>query len=226
MSKVSVLLPAYNEEDRIMETLGAVKSIKCVNEIIVIDDGSEDETYKIAKEMGAATYKTQSNAGKGEALNLGLEKATGDIIVFLDADLGISAKEAEKLILPVLDGKADVTVAKFPRAKKKGGFGFVKRLARGGVKFFAGKTIDSVLSGQRVFKKEVLDKLGPMESGYGVEVGMTIDILNMGYNIQEVEVKMTHAETGRNLKGFTHRGKQFWHILKVLVCRFFQKGKK
>ena len=68
----------------------------------------------------------------------------------------------------------------------------------------------------RIFKKEVLEKFKEMPYGYGVEVGMTIDILKHGYTVKEVLVNMTHSETGRNLKGFIHRGKQFYHIKKVL----------
>ena len=65
-------------------------------------------------------------------------------------------------------------------------------------------------------KKEVLEKFNEIPFGYGVEVGMTIDILKHGYRIKEVLVNMTHSETGRDLKGFIHRGKQYYHIKKVL----------
>ena len=68
----------------------------------------------------------------------------------------------------------------------------------------------------RIFKKEVLEKFDEIPFGYGVEVGMTIDILKYGYRIKEVLVNMTHSETGRDLQGFIHRGKQYYHIKKVL----------
>jgi glycosyltransferase involved in cell wall biosynthesis len=219
MNKVTVIIPAYNEANRIKSTIDALKNLESINEIIVIDDGSTDETFDIAKSTGINVFKTPKNAGKGEALNFGIKKAAGDIIVLLDADLGESAKEASKLIVPLISKETDVTIAKFPKAKRKGGFGFVKRLSRFGVKHLTGQIVETVLSGQRGFKKEVLDKLPPFESGYGVELGMTVDILRLGYSIKEVEVNMTHAETGRNLKGFIHRGKQFWHILKVIIKR-------
>ena len=64
--------------------------------------------------------------------------------------------------------------------------------------------------------KEVLEKFDEIPFGYGVEVGMTIDILKYGYRIKEVLVNMTHSETGRDLQGFIHRGKQYYHIKKVL----------
>ena len=80
-----------------------------------------------------------------------------------------------------------------------------------------GKELDATLSGQRIFKKEVLEKFKEMPYGYGVEVGMTIDILKHGYTVKEVLVNMTHSETGRNLKGFIHRGKIIFLILKKVL---------
>lgn len=77
-----------------------------------------------------------------------------------------------------------------------------------------GVELDATLSGQRIFKREVLEKFDEIPFGYGVEVGMTIDILKYGFKIKEVLVNMTHNETGRNLKGFIHRGKQYYHIKK------------
>ena len=94
--------------------------------------------------------------------------------------------------------------------------GFVKRLAKESVYEMTGKELDATLSGQRIFKKEVLEKFDEIPYGYGVEVGMTIDILKHGYKIVEVLVDMIHSETGRDLKGFIHRGKQYYHIKKVL----------
>ena len=77
-------------------------------------------------------------------------------------------------------------IAKFPPATKKGGLGFVKRLAKESVFEMTGKELDATLSGQRIFKKEVLEKFKEIPYGYGVEVGMTIDILKYGYTIKEV----------------------------------------
>ncbi|MDU6249636.1 MAG: glycosyltransferase family 2 protein, partial [Paeniclostridium sordellii] len=104
---------------------------------------------------------------------------------------------------------------KFPPAKKKGGMGFVKRLAKESVFEMTGVELDATISGQRIFKREVLEKFDEIPYGYGVEVGMTIDILKHGFTIKEVLVNMTHNETGRDLKGFIQRGKQFYHIKKI-----------
>ena len=218
---ISMIIPAYNEEVKIKDTLESIKGIKEINEIIVVDDGSTDKTTKIASEVNSekiVVLKLDKNRGKGYALNYGLKIAmkNADIIGFLDADLGRSANDVKKLINPILNDEADVVIAKFPPAKKKGGLGFVKGLAKDSVFEMTGVELDATLSGQRLFKKEVLEKFKEIPFGYGVEVGMTIDILKNGYKIKEVLVNMTHNEIGRDLKGFIHRGKQYYHIKRVL----------
>lgn len=218
---ISIIIPAYNEANKIKDTLENIIDIKEINEIVVVDDGSSDNTVEIAsnvKNDKIKIFKLDKNRGKGYALNYGLKSAmkNADIIGFLDGDLGSSSSEVQKLITPILNDEADVTIAKFPPAKKKGGLGFVKGLAKESVLEITGIELEATLSGQRIFKKEVLEKFDEIPFGYGVEVGMTIDILKYGYKIKEVLVNMTHSETGRDLKGFIHRGKQYYHIKKVL----------
>lgn len=219
---ITAIVPAYNEQDRIGNTILALKNIECIRHIYVINDGSTDETYdRVCSINGINIINQFPNRGKGEALYKGLRLAlqNSDVIVFVDADLEESAKDIEKLLVPILEDKADVTIAKFPPAKRKGGFGLVKGLAKKGVFINTGKRIDTALSGQRAFKREVLEQVNSNYRGYGVELGMIIDILNRGYDVMEVDVNMHHNETGRDLSGFVHRGKQFWQILMVLISK-------
>ena len=103
---LSIIIPAYNEENKIKDTLENIKDIEEISGIIVVDDGSSDNTSKVAKEVKSPkiTVITQDkNRGKGYALNNGLKIAMekADIIGFLDADLGSSSKEVSKLITPI-----------------------------------------------------------------------------------------------------------------------------
>ncbi|KNZ70748.1 family 2 glycosyl transferase [Thermincola ferriacetica] len=221
--KVSVLIPAYNEAKYIFQTVAAVKKIPEVDEVFVIDDASTDNTSELAKKAGAEVLTLRENHGKGGALNKGIALATGDVIALIDGDVGETASEVRKLIMPVIEGKADMTIARFPKAKKKGGFGLVKGLARNGIKLLTGLEMAAPLSGQRAMTREVIRAIGRFSSGYGVEVGLTIDIARKGYKILEVDVNMTHAETGRDLRGFMHRGKQFMHVSKVLARRLIMR---
>lgn len=217
----SVIIPAYNEADRIKDTLDNIVDINIIDEILVVDDGSSDNTELILKNYNNSKvrYHIQNpNQGKGKALEKGLEMVNekSEIIVFLDADLGKTSSEVTKIIEPVASDECDVAIARFRPAKKKGGMGFVKRLAKDSVYELTGVELNSTISGQRAFKREVIERFDSIPDGYGVEVGMTIDILKWNYRVKEYIVDMTHNETGRDLSGFIHRGKQYIHIKKIV----------
>lgn len=217
----SVIIPAYNEGERIKITLDNIVDINIIDEILVVDDGSKDDTAIILKNYNNSKVKyyiQNQNQGKGKALEKGLEMVDkkSEIIVFLDADLGKSSSEVTKIIEPVIDDECDVAIARFRPAKKKGGMGFVKKLARNSVYQITGVELNATISGQRAFKREVIEKFDNIPDGYGVEVGMTIDILKWNYRVKEYTVDMTHNETGRDLSGFIHRGKQYIHIKKIV----------
>lgn len=220
---VTILIPAYNEAATIKETVQAVIALPNVNQVIVINDGSEDATGQLAREAGAEVVNLSQNLGKGGALNHGLKLAKGNIIGLLDGDLGWTASEVDKLIEPVLSGKADMTIGRFPPPAVKGGFGLVTKLAKRGIRYFTGLEVSSPLSGQRVMIRNVIDDVGFFESGFGVEVGLTIDVFRHGYRVKEVPIQMCHAETGRDLAGFLHRGRQFFDVLMVLAKRFLKR---
>lgn len=220
---ITILIPAFNESQTIQDTVAAVKGIGRVTQILVIDDCSTDNTAELAKNAGAEVISLAHNVGKGGALNQGIQSAKGDIIGMLDGDLGRSASEVEKLITPVLEQKADMTIAKFPPAVRKGGFGIVTILAKKGIRMLTGLEVSSPLSGQRVIRRSVLDAIGPFEARFGVEVGLTIDAFRHGFRVKEVPVQMTHAETGRDFAGFLHRGRQFSDVLLVLFKRLVSR---
>ncbi|HHW06546.1 MAG TPA: glycosyltransferase family 2 protein [Clostridia bacterium] len=214
---ISIVIPAYNEAGSIRETIQALREFPEIKEIIVVDDGSRDHTAQYARQEGATVWQHSRNLGKGAALNTGSALSTGDVIVFLDGDLGSSAREACKLWQPVLAGEADCVIARFPKAKRKGGFGLVKRLAQWGVTRIGGTPVQAVLSGQRAMTRKALEAIFPWPDGFGAEMGATIRLLKQGYRLKEVEVAMEHRETGRDWAGFCHRGRQFGHIMKTLA---------
>ncbi|QIB26023.1 glycosyltransferase family 2 protein [Caloranaerobacter azorensis] len=214
--RVIAVIPVYNEADRIHDTVVSLKKISLINKIIVVDDGSNDGTVEKIKDLDIDIIILDKNYGKGHAIKVAIQAVDFDYLVLVDGDLGFSAIEISKLINPVIENKADFTIARFVNSKK-GGFGLVKNLAKFGVYFFTGKMINTSLSGQRVYKKEVINDISYIPSNYGIEVAMTIGALNKGYRLLEVDVDMFHRETGRDLSGFIHRGKQFLDILFTLL---------
>ncbi len=217
-TRVIAVIAAYNEADRIAETVHAVRGIEAVGNILVVDDGSTDATSEVAEQAGAVLLRLQQNVGKGKALQRAVDGVQEDIVLFLDGDLGTCAGDAAKILAPVLRDEADMAIGDFPKAQKAGGLGFAKGLGRWGIHRFTGVSMNEPLSGQRAVKAKYLSGL-EFESGYGLEVGLSIDILKQGCRVVEVPVTMTHRETGRDLAGFVHRGRQFLHILRVIIRR-------
>lgn len=223
---VDVLIPAYNEESNILDTIEGILDIESIARIIVIDDKSSDRTIQVVRSLEDERIhlvELEKNGGKGRAIREGLGQVKSDIVALIDGDLGRSSSELEKLIEPVISNRADMTIARFGRAKKKGGFGLVKQLAKKGVYFYTKKSIDTTLSGQRVYRRSLIESMTYIPDRFGIEVAMTVEALRGDARYEEVEVEMTHAETGRDLKGFLHRGGQFWDILKTLILIPFKR---
>lgn len=220
---ITALIPAFNEEKNIGLTISSLQQLTEVKQIIVVDDGSIDNTYQVAQKMGALVIRSEINKGKGHALNIGARYIKEDFIALVDADLRETVVEIQKLFYPVIKGDFDMTIAIFPPALKKGGIGLVKNAAFWGLKLLTRKEFLAPLSGQRVMSKKVFESLVPFASGFGVEVGMTIDALLKGYNVVEVATEMGHVETGRNWSGFLHRGAQFKDVILTLTKKGWQR---
>lgn len=219
---ITVIIPAYNEEKTIGQTINALNRLALIDKILVVDDGSNDKTSIVVRSLGAEILRLESNQGKAYAMKKGYELSTSSIIVFLDADLGSSAEDSIKLIEPICYDKADVTIAIFSPTPGKGGFGLVKKLSTWGLRFLTGKSYKTVLSGQRAFKRSLLSPDSFKYQRFGIEFGMMVDLIKSDLRIAEVEVDMVHRTSTRDFKGFVHRGKQFKDILKVIISKLSQ----
>jgi glycosyltransferase involved in cell wall biosynthesis len=219
---ISVVIPAYNEAKRIASTVLALTQVSSeVDEVIVVDDCSSDDTLEKAHAAGALVIPVPRRAGKGAALMQGTLKCKGDIVVFLDADIGETASEIRKLIEPIANGTADMTIARFPELPhvRRKGLGLVKSTAYWGVRQLCKSELGSILSGQRASRRSTFLRLMPFAPGFGVEVGLTIDALRQGLRILEVDCEMAHRVTGWNLAGFSHRTRQFYWIARAIATR-------
>lgn len=116
--KISCVIPAFNEESTIISLIRNVKKVESINEIIVVDDGSADNTYNFAKSENVTVLKHSKNKGKGASIKTGAAYASGEIILFLDADLSnISPKKIASLLQPIENDDADLVKASFSRAR-------------------------------------------------------------------------------------------------------------
>jgi glycosyltransferase involved in cell wall biosynthesis len=222
VKKVSVVIPAYNEAEHIACTLEAVRREVPCDEIIVVDDGSTDGTHRLAREWADTVVRLPRNRGKGTALQLGWQQANGDVVMLLDSDLRESAGQAGRLLEPVLRGACEMSIAVLPQPKRQAGLGLSKGLARKGIHMLTGYQPVAPLSGQRAIRRDVLMRVGTLDKGFGVEVGLTVDVLRAGYRVLEVPVPFSHRETGNDWAGYAHRGKEFFAIGRALCYKWWE----
>jgi glycosyltransferase involved in cell wall biosynthesis len=160
------------------------------------------------------------NRGKGHALTTGFAQARGQLLMMLDADTGESAAAAALLLEPVLAGAADMTVGVLPvPVGHRGGFGLVKSLARWGMLRAGGTPLRAPLSGQRVLTRDAWQRIGRLDAGFGIEMGLNLDAARRGLRVQEVPVEMHHRLTGRSWAGFRHRGRQLRDVALAILRR-------
>lgn len=226
MDRAVALVAALNEAGRVAETVEAIRSIPGVDEVVVVDGGSSDDTVEEARRAGARVLVAPSSArGKGGALEGAFDLIDpAEIYLLLDADLGSTAKEAERLLVAVKGGLADLAIGELPRQAGHGGFRLVKRTAGRVIRRLAGFTTREPLSGQRAMTRKVLEAVRPLAPGFGVEVAMTIDAIRAGFRVIEIPVAMEHAVTGRDMAGFLHRARQGGDLLRVAVSRVARRG--
>lgn len=144
-------------------------------------------------------------------------------LLFLDADLEQTASEAVKLVTPVREGRADMTIAVLPAQKTAGGgHGLVVRLARSGVVHLTGFRAAQPLSGMRCISRQAFDTMQPLARGWGVETALIVDILRKGYRINEVPTGFHHRVTGRSFGAQAHRARQFRDVALALALRYIR----
>lgn len=227
---VAAIVPAKDEADRVAATVTALLALDVVDLVVVVDDGSTDATAAVAADAEALVVRHPANRGKAAALETGVarlleeETRTGSdphVLLFADADLGASAANLEPLLLPVLAGSADLTVANIPRSASSLGAGRVVRLARGQIEAMTGRTIEQPLNGMRAMTRETFADATPLAGGWGVEAAMLVDVLRAGRRVVEVPVELTHRRTGNDLAGRLHRAKQLRDVSTALLARRF-----
>ncbi|MGW4424909.1 glycosyltransferase family 2 protein [Streptosporangium sp. NPDC004631] len=225
MTGTAVIIPAKDEADRIGATVTAALALSGVDLVVVVDDGSTDQTGRVAKAAGARVVRHSRNRGKAAAMESGaeavrlLDDETARHLLFLDADLGETARAAEPLIKPVVAGEVDMTVAVFVTRVKLGGHGFVVKLARQGIERATGWTPTQPLNGQRCLTRAAFEAARPLAHGFGVETALTIDLLRRGFRVREVEVEMAHRATGTDWRAQLHRARQFRDVARALLAR-------
>lgn len=222
-TRVVAVVPAHQEGERIADTVAALLATAGVDRVIVVDDGSSDDTARVAREAGADVVSHSTNRGKAAAMQTGAVAAGRALLLFADADLGATASSLRSLVAPVRDGEADVAVAVLPPQRTAGGGrGFVVRLARDGIGALTGVTPAQPLSGQRCLTPQAFAASLPLADGWGVEVGMTVDLLRAGMRVTHVPCDLQHRVTGADWRGQLHRARQYRDVWRALAARGYR----
>lgn len=223
--RVAVVIPAKDESRRIAATVRAARAIPHVDLVLVVDDGSQDATQHVARDAGAVVVRHPHNRGKAAAMETGAAvvamrdapERPARLLLFLDGDLGESAVNCAPLVPPVLAGEVDLAIAVVP--PQPGPRGVVVKLARRAIHTMTGWTATQPLAGMRCLTREAFEAASPLARGWGVEVGMTIDLLTRGFRAVEVPCDLTNRPVGTDFRGQMHRANQYRDVLLAVNAR-------
>jgi glycosyltransferase involved in cell wall biosynthesis len=209
---VVAVVAARNEADRIGATLDALGEAFPGAPRWVADDASADGTAEVALAHGARVVSRGRPHGKGGNMTAAVEAVLSDagrpaVLLVCDGDLGDSAGRLTSLVDAVARGDCDLAIAAF-RVRVGGGFGIALRYARWAIERLCGYRATAPISGQRALGPEALRACFPFAPGYGMEIGITVDVVRAGLGIREIELDLAHRATGKSLGGFAHRARQ------------------
>lgn len=216
--KVSVVIPAFNEEDSVGNIVRIAKNRPYVGEVIVVNDGSNDNTVNEAKFAGATVISHSKNRGKGAAIRTGFENSKRNIIAFIDGDIyNFQEDTLDKIINPILSGEADITKTKFQRE----GGRVTELTAKPLLNFFFPEIkFDQPLSGQFAGTKDSLKRI-KFESDYGVDVGIVLDADVKGIKIKEVDI----GEIKHDMSSLSDLNKMAGEVVRTIIDRAVSYGR-
>ena len=199
--KVSCIVAAYNEERRIAAVLKVIENFPFFNEIIVVNDGSQDLTSEIVRKFNVKLIEHKKNQGKTAAILTGVRKSSGELLVFIDADLvGLTQENVAKMIYLVLNGDYKMTI--LDRAGDRSAIWGWTNCAR----FFGGERC--------LWKKDFLKIRIPNDSGYLMEI-----IMNLFYLNNKMKVRNIYCDNLYTVHQYSKVGKWkgYWNYFKMSV---------
>lgn len=217
--QVTIVIPAYNEEESLPALLSELDKLDGISEIIVVDDGSTDKTGKIAEHRGAKVIKHPYNKGNGASVKTGIRNAKGDIIVLMDADLQHNPQEIPNLLAHIHE--YDMVVG--ARVKNPQG-SFHRNLANKFYNKFASyltkfKILD-LTSGFRAVRKNVIMKfLYLLPNDFSYPTTSTLALLRSGYSIKYVPIH-ANKRIGESKISLLNDGFKFILVILKIVTLF------
>ncbi|GAB6098610.1 hypothetical protein JCM16358_04890 [Halanaerocella petrolearia] len=200
---IALVIPAYNEEERIKNVIEVAQASDIFSEIVVVSDGSTDNTVQVALECCVQTIALPVNQGKGAAMYNGVENTDSEVIVFFDADLiNLKVKHIERLVKPIIEDYIDMSCGVFQSGRDSTDMHH---------------KITPWLTGQRAVKREVIESCTDLtESKYGAELSLTKQAVQNKLRVKKVTLNgLTHKTKEEKIglvKGFFARLKMYWQV--------------
>jgi glycosyltransferase involved in cell wall biosynthesis len=194
---LSIVIPAYNEGDAVGAVIAKLRALRPEAEIVVVDDGSKDDTAQVAAEAGARVVRHPYNKGNGAAVKTGLRNARGDVVLLLDADGQHPAEDIEHVLAGM--GEYDLVVGARTRQSETSwlrdlGNGIFNGLGS----YLAGRKIPDLTSGFRAMKRDlVMEFIHLLPNLYSYPTTTTLSFIKAGYNVQFVPITARKG-TGRS----------------------------
>lgn len=190
--KISVVLPAKNEAGAIEQTIKGIKGLELVHEIIVINDGSTDSTKEIAETAGAKVISHPYSKGNGAAIKTGARNATGNIIVFMDADGQHNANDIFKLIERIDQGYDLVVGARQKGSQASIGRGIANKLYNNLATYMSDHPVEDLTSGFRAVRAEKFREfIYLLPNGFSYPTTSTMAFFRAGYSVSYVPIHAT-----------------------------------
>ena len=219
-SKISIIIPAYNEAETIGTLVSSIRSLYPDADIIVINDGSSDNTADVAKAAGAEVYSHPYNIGNGAAIKSGIRKASGEVLVFMDGDGQHNAQDIAELLkyIPEFDM---VVGARSMGDQASLGRAIANKAYNWFASYVAKFPIKDLTSGFRAVKSNIAKSfVYLLPNTYSYPATITLGVLRSGMSVKYVPIKMRKRKTGKSNIKIVHDGVRFFMII-TKICTLY-----